>query len=653
MWPTGAIDRAWAVGTKLTHGHTRAYALRASGPVWQERSPATGEGESGLTSVTSTSAGDIWAVGWDQDDSGRLRPLIATVEGSGWHIGHGADLPAGSGALTDVDFVSPREGWSVGYLVRSGSSRHEVMLQRWDGQAWHLEPLPWARSLSAIPRSLDVAANGDIWIAGSVLQEGSGARAFVAHRDPTGWRVHTDVLPADVGSEIFSIAALGDGAIAAGELDSAAIVLVTCNDMDGPSDASGAPQTDRADIQTTRPDPSMRPDPTPAFPPLARPTALRAPIETDGIHITDMASESGLADLADTTKGLAVDLDADGWTDVMYWNHTDAPHFYLGGPEGFRAGPASAFGPLDRHYCSVADVEGDGDPDVFCSSGRRRGRGIGQHELSLDPTSPDGGPAPDIGGVIDPFGRGRATTFIDLDSDGLPDLFVATSPDRGDAMPGMNRFFRNVAGRFVPAPEVGLDRSTGGWCAVAADVDGDGDEDLLHCLDRSDDARVKGLRLYQNDDGQLREQSAALGLEPMRDIAVLAEDLSGDGRIDIAQLNRNKIRISLGTAEGFKSVYSAVVPFAVGMAAGDVNGDGALDLYVVTGTAKGNAPDFLLLNDGSGRAFRSMRIPQAQDGSGSGVMAIDYDHNGLSDFVVLNGNGSFQGTTQLLAAFSD
>ena len=127
--------------------------------------------------------------------------------------------------------------------------------------------------------------------------------------------------------------------------------------------------------------------------------------------------------------------------------------------------------------------------------------------------------------------------------------------------------------------------------------------------------------------------------------------MTGDGRIDLLQLNRKKLVISRGTARGFRPHFEAAVPFAEGMAVGDVNGDGALDVYVVTGSQRGNEPDFLFVNDGRGRSFSSVRIPQAQDGSGSAVMALDYDHNGLTDFVVLNGQGDFKGTTQLLASF--
>ena len=131
----------------------------------------------------------------------------------------------------------------------------------------------------------------------------------------------------------------------------------------------------------------------------------------------------------------------------------------------------------------------------------------------------------------------------------------------------------------------------------------------------------------------------------------VACDVSGDGRLDLLQLDRNRLRISRGTPKDFRLIFETETPFAVGMAAGDVIADGALDVYVVTGATNGNKPDFLLLNEGRGRSFSSVRIPQAQDGSGSGVMALDYDQNGRTDFVVLRGAGNLDRTTQLLASF--
>jgi len=45
-------------------------------------------------------------------------------------------------------------------------------------------------------------------------------------------------------------------------------------------------------------------------------------------------------------------------------------------------------------------------------------------------------------------------------------------------------------------------------------------------------------------------------------------------------------------------------------------------------------------------------VPGALDGSAESVTALDYDHNGLTDFLVLNGKGAlYPGPVQLLAFF--
>ena len=208
------------------------------------------------------------------------------------------------------------------------------------------------------------------------------------------------------------------------------------------------------------------------------------------------------------------------------------------------------------------------------------------------------------------------------------------------------------AGRFVAAPEVGLDVSTGGLCALAADIDGDKDQDLLHCQEFSDDDRDAGLRVHLNDGGELRERSRALGIRPIDDVDVIVADMTGDGRKDIVQLSRSRLRISRGNRDGvFTKIYEALTPFATGMAVGDVNADGDLDLYVVAGSTGGNRTDLLLVNDGRARSFTSVKIPQTRRGSGADVIALDYDLNGRTDFVVLDGRGSAIAPLRLLASF--
>ena len=48
----------------------------------------------------------------------------------------------------------------------------------------------------------------------------------------------------------------------------------------------------------------------------------------------------------------------------------------------------------------------------------------------------------------------------------------------------------------------------------------------------------------------------------------------------------------------------------------------------------------------------AVKIPQTDQGNADDVFALDYDDNGLSDFVVLNGRKG-RGPVQLLAAFPD
>jgi len=66
-----------------------------------------------------------------------------------------------------------------------------------------------------------------------------------------------------------------------------------------------------------------------------------------------------------------------------------------------------------------------------------------------------------------------------------------------------------------------------------------------------------------------------------------------------------------------------------------------------------NRADQLLVNNGKGTRFTSVKIPQAgpKNGRGDDVVALDYDRNGLTDFVVVNGKGKDAGPIQLLASF--
>ena len=95
-------------------------------------------------------------------------------------------------------------------------------------------------------------------------------------------------------------------------------------------------------------------------------------------------------------------------------------------------------------------------------------------------------------------------------------------------------------------------------------------------------------------------------------------------------------------------------PLASGgwVTAGDFQGDGALDLYVVQRCRNGvNDPDILLLGDGTGTSFSEVQLPQATEGCGDVVEPIDLTGDGTDEFIVLNGFGrTARGPLQVIAS---
>ena len=60
-----------------------------------------------------------------------------------------------------------------------------------------------------------------------------------------------------------------------------------------------------------------------------------------------------------------------------------------------------------------------------------------------------------------------------------------------------------------------------------------------------------------------------------------------------------------------------------------------------------NAPDYLLLGNATG-GFATQPIPETTAGGGDRAYALDYNHDGLTDFLVLNGQVPNSGPIQLL-----
>lgn len=223
----------------------------------------------------------------------------------------------------------------------------------------------------------------------------------------------------------------------------------------------------------------------------------------------------------------------------------------------------------------LADVDGDGALDVITANGRRgtveilRGDGHGAlgrpRSLSLD-------------------GTGRFyLSYADVDGDGARDI-VASHEPRHDA-PGHIVVLRGDGkGDFAP-PQTAADVMAAAALEAVADVDGDGDADIV--LSHDDTTRLT-LLLNRGDATFAPAPGSPLDLGwPAFDVAVA--DADGDGRADLVVATvdtsdrgaGSRVVVLRGAADGF--VPATGSPYASGagaydVAVADVDGDGRLDI---------------------------------------------------------------------------
>jgi hypothetical protein len=370
----------------------------------------------------------------------------------------------------------------------------------------------------------------------------------------------------------------------------------------------------------------------------ATPALARAPAP-----VRDVGPEAGLPIARPSYALRAHDVDGDGRKDLLIVHHGGPTELYRNTPSGFVLETTfvdSRHGEIDRHDCAWGDVNRDGRDDLYCVKGARVGTSEKHNELWMQ--RPDGTFVDRAGDyrVVDRWGRGRRTSFIDLNGDRFPDLFVGNNYPRQDGRPTPNRTYVNVGGERFRRVDLGITRETGSFCVQVADVDADGRDDLLAC-------EKHRLRLYLRRSGGFVDVSARFGIPDRAVMWARLADLDRDGALDLAMVTRHHLSIRLRvSARRFGApVLRQRLDAGHGLAIGDIDGRRGPDVLVVQGCAGGaNADDVLLLNDGTATGWIEHALPAGVPGCGDVAASLDFDGDGAADFVVLNGAGQGQPT---------
>ncbi|HSM91290.1 MAG TPA: VCBS repeat-containing protein [Anaeromyxobacteraceae bacterium] len=336
-----------------------------------------------------------------------------------------------------------------------------------------------------------------------------------------------------------------------------------------------------------------------------------------------------------TRQALLVDITRDGIPDlVTVGDERYDAYVHAGNADGtFKARVAWS---TRASFVLVDDVNGDGSNELLTAH-------AAQSTVTIQSV-------PSSAITVNGMGWGtRGLAVADLNGDGKKDIVSAAPLDHTVNV----ALFSAATGRWVAAAYAA---GSSPRAVAIADLNGDGNPDLAAADNGFTGGTSRVQVLLGAGDGTFGAATPFV-TNGMGATGVVAADLNGDGRLDLAASNespgarRTVVSVLLGAGDG---TFAAGVPYEVlagasGVAVNDVDGDLKLDLVVPCPDA--DAVSVLL---GKGDGTFQPRTDYAVGAGASSVVFGDVNKDGRSDlviaqsradsvrFVLGNGDGTFQ-----------
>jgi len=372
---------------------------------------------------------------------------------------------------------------------------------------------------------------------------------------------------------------------------------------------------------------------------------------------TDVTEQAGFQSFRPYPRGMSVaDYDNDGLQDVFivgrgWFNNSDRPEeqypreigLFRNTGNGRFSDQTALLPPEVNDVIGGAgavfgDYDNDGDQDLFLPVQPQNvllRNDRGRFRIA-DPGS----------ALADSMSTDNAI-WLDHDRDGFLDLYVGNVGGGYGYPRGFNRLFHNLGDgtfadrTFEAGLEVALHPEWGGSLGgmAAGDFNDDGWPDLYVGVFRAPN------RLFLSDgQGRFEDHTTSAIGDSSEAYGVAAGDIDNDGDLDLFQaaggwgeeLWRSPLLMNLGGGE-FTDVTEALNLGVLGnetssTSFADIDNDRDLDLIVGSSTRDGDLQSFVLVNDGAGR-FADRSAESGIDTHGNFVLG-DYDEDGFVDLLM-------------------